>query len=82
MINVQIGGSIGVNLKNPIESNSINNNEPIYASISPLVYGDKPTKIRRLFPTFYIGISKDIRVYKRFYVTMSYRYDQGFISTY
>ncbi len=82
LFNVQIGGSIGFNLKSPVKSNSIDNNEPIYASRNPFVFGDKPSTVRRVFPTIYIEISKDIRVYKRFYVTMSYRYDQGFISTY
>jgi hypothetical protein len=36
----------------------------------------------RIIPTFYLEVSKDVRLYKRFYFTMNYRYDLGFMSLY
>ena len=36
--------------------------------------------VNKVFPTFYIGFDKDLRLFKTLYLSLGYKYDHGFIT--
>jgi hypothetical protein len=54
----------------------------IFSATSYFEYNELNFGVRKLFPTFYIGIQKDFQLSKNFYLSLSYRYDQGLATAY
>ena len=83
IINIQIGASISINFNPIIEIPDYTDEHLVYHGNSDYtVKQDRSIHNNRVFPTLYIGLTKDIRFSRRFYLTLNYRYDQGIISTY
>lgn len=80
LINVSAGVSFSYNLKRKRPSDFSDfddqNDDRFH------LYQKYPTSKNRVFPTFYLGLNKDIRIYKRVYLFLDYKFDLGFISTF
>ena len=83
LFNLQFGGSLGINLtssglSNLIDTYQVKNENGQSAIIKAYSSGT----VAKIFPTVYVALSKDIRVTNNFYFCLTYRYDQGFVTTY
>jgi hypothetical protein len=83
IVNIHAGLGIGMSLEN--KGIAYRRSQSCYDSA--LVGGDgclysDAQQLRKFFPLAYIGISKDIRLGKGFYLNLAYRYNQGLLNVY
>ena len=83
IINIQVGASININLNPIAKIPDYTDIELEYSGYSNYtVKQDRNIYNHRVFPNLYIGLTKDVWLSRRFYLTLNYRYDQGIISAY
>lgn len=80
-INVSAGVSLSVNLKRKRPSSFMDYVEGQYDERFVLSQKYATTK-NRVFPSVYVGLNKDIRIYRKLYLFLDYKFDLGFISTF
>jgi hypothetical protein len=81
IINVSAGVSLSYNLRKKRYSN-LGEGYGRQPDIRFVLRDKYPTSKYRLFPTVYLGLNKDIRIYKRTYLSLDYKFDIGFISAF